>query len=100
MANITTKIHDDYRNIMASYDVSKNITNPMITKYEKSEIMGQRLSQLQYGAKPLIKIEPNDILDIHDIVLREYKEGVIPFIIERHVGDSHIEYWKFRDLIR
>jgi len=88
----------DYRNI--NTDIKNNITNPMITKYEKTEIMGQRLSQLQNGAKPLIKIEENEVIDIHEIVKREYKEGMIPFIIERRVGDTHVEYWKFRDLIR
>jgi DNA-directed RNA polymerase subunit K/omega len=94
------KHNDDYRNIMNNYDIAKNITNSRITRYEKSEIMGARITQLANGAPPMIKIEPNEQLSIHDIVKREYDQGVIPYIIERRVGDDHIEYWKFRDLIR
>lgn len=94
------KYNDDYRNIMNNYDVSKNISNARITRYEKSEIMGTRVTQLANGAPPMIKIEPNEQLSIHDIVKREYNEGVIPFIIERRIGENHVEYWKFRDLIR
>lgn len=92
--------NDDYRNIMNNYDVSKNICNARITRYEKSDIMGTRVTQLANNAPPMIKIEPDEQLSVHDIVKREYDEGVIPFIIERRVGDNHVEYWKFRDLIR
>ena len=91
---------DDYRNILAEYDVSKNISNPHITRYEKSEIMAQRITQLSNGVKPLIKLDDDEKIDIREIVKREYKEGVIPFIIERDIGGGTIEYWKFRDLIR
>jgi DNA-directed RNA polymerase subunit K/omega len=62
--------------------------------------MGARVSQLANGAPAMIKIEPDEHLSIHDIVKREYIEGVIPFIVERRIGNNHIEYWKFRDLIR
>lgn len=94
------KYQDDYRNILANYDVKKNITNPRITRYEKSEIMGQRLTHIANGAIPMIKIDPTEQLSVKEIVAREYKEGKIPYIIERHVGDNHTEYWKFADLVR
>jgi DNA-directed RNA polymerase subunit K/omega len=100
MAQSNIKHIDDYRNIMNSYDVSKNITNARITRYEKSEIMGARITQLANGAPPMIKIEQDEHNSIHDIAKREYDEGVIPYIIERRIGVDHVEYWKFRDLIR
>jgi DNA-directed RNA polymerase subunit K/omega len=100
MAQSNIKHVDDYRNIMNSYDVSKNICNARITRYEKSEIMGARVTQLANGAPPMIKIEPDEQLTIQEIVKREYDEGVIPYIVERRIGADHIEYWKFRDLIR
>ena len=99
-SNNNIKYQDDYRNILANYDVKKNITNPRITRYEKSEIMGQRLTHIANGALPLIKIDPTEKLSVKEIVNREYKEGKIPYIIERHIGNNHVEYWKFADLIR
>jgi DNA-directed RNA polymerase subunit K/omega len=100
MAQSNIKHVDDYRNIMNSYDISKNISNARITRYEKSEIMGARVTQLANGAPPLIEIKPDEQVSVRDIAQREYAEGVIPYIIERRIGANHIEYWKFRDLIR
>lgn len=92
--------NDDYRNILTHYDKSKNISNARITRYEKSEIIGQRTTQIANGAIPMVKINPSENLSVKDIVMREYNEGKIPFIIERKIGDDLIEYWKFADLIR
>ena len=91
---------DDHRNILANYDYTKNISNARITKYEKSEIMGQRTTQLQNNAVPLVELDPTKKYTIRQIVEMEYQQGYIPFIIQREVGDNHVEYWKFRDLIR
>lgn len=96
----SVKFVDDHRNILANYDYTKNISNARITKYEKSEIMGQRITQLANRAVPLVELDPKKKYTIREIVEMEYKQGYIPFIIEREVGDNHIEYWKFRDLIR
>lgn len=98
MSNI--EYNDDYRNIIANYDVKKNISNARITRYDKAEIISTRISQIENGAPPLIKIESDEQLNVKEIVEREYNEGVIPFIIKRKIGDDHVEYWKFRDLIR
>lgn len=100
MAQSNIKHVDDYRNIMNSYDVSKNISNARITRYEKSEIMGARVTQLANGAPPMVVIKPDEQVSVRDIAQREYAEGVIPYIIERRIGVDHVEYWKFRDLIR
>ena len=91
---------DDYRNILNNYDVSKNICNARITRFEKSEIMGARVSQLANRAPPMIKIEKDEQITIAEIAKREYEQGLIPYIIRREVGEDHVEYWKFRDLIR
>ena len=100
--NSEVKYMDDYRNIMANYDISKYVSNKYITRYEKSEIMGQRTTQIANGAIPMIKLDPERNYTVREIVEEEYKQGVIPFIIERSYGNdkSTVEYWKFSDLIR
>lgn len=87
---------DDFRNILNSYDFSKNIIDPTINKYERADILGERISQLACNAPPMVKVYEGE--NIKDIALREYHSKSIPFIIKREVG-NYFEYWRFRDLI-
>jgi|TARA_B110000967_G_C18896433_1_gene570997 DNA-directed RNA polymerase I, II, and III subunit RPABC2 len=70
---------------------------PLLSKYEKTKIIGMRVTQLNHGAKPFIDIK--DIyLDKSLIAERELKEKKIPYIIKRPIPDGTFEYWNIKDL--
>ena len=72
-------------------------TVPFLTKYEKTRVIGQRIQQLNNGAKLYVNIS-NDIIDNNVIAEMELKEKKIPFIIRRPLPDNSFEYWKLQDL--
>lgn len=72
-------------------------TNPILTKYEKTKILGQRTKQLNSGCEPYISV-PSNIIDNYLIAEMELREKKIPVIIRRPVSNTKIEYWKLQDL--
>ena len=72
-------------------------TIPFLTKYEKTRIIGQRIQQLNNGAKVYVNVS-DDIIDNNVIAEMELKEKKIPFIIRRPLPDNTFEYWKLQDL--
>ena len=78
--------------------VDKNhITNPILTKYEKTKILGQRTKQLNSGCHPYIDV-PKNIIDSYLIAEMELKAKKIPVIIRRPISVNRSEYWKLEDL--
>ena len=76
-------------------DLHKTI--PMLTKYEKTKVLGLRAKQLNNGAKPFVKFSKN-IIDGYLIALQELEEKKIPVIIRRPLPNGASEYWHLRDL--
>ena len=72
-------------------------TIPILTKYERARILGQRAKQIESGAKPLVKI-PDNIIDGYLIAELELREKKIPFVIKRPLPDGSCEYWSVKDL--
>jgi DNA-directed RNA polymerase subunit K/omega len=72
-------------------------TLPMMTKYEKTRILGQRAKQINDGASPFIKV-PEGVIDGYLIALKELEEKKIPFIIRRPLPNRGSEYWMVEDL--
>lgn len=72
-------------------------TTPVLTKFEKARILGERARQLEQGATPFVQITPDDI-DSYLIATKELEEKVIPFIIKRPLPNGGCEYWKLKDL--
>lgn len=72
-------------------------TIPILTKYEKTRILGQRAKQINNGANPYINV-PENIIDGYLIAEMELKEKKIPFIIRRPIPNGKFEYWKVKDL--
>ena len=78
--------------------IDKNhMTNPILTKYEMTKILGQRTKQLNSGCKPYIDV-PNNIIDSYLIAQMELKAKKIPVIIRRPISYQKSEYWKLEDL--
>ena len=72
-------------------------TIPLLSKYEKTKIIGIRLKQLNNGAKPYVTIS-DTILDNNIIVNMELAQKVLPFIVSRPLPNNTYEYWKLQDL--
>ena len=89
---------NDVFELLENYDIIKklNISKPILSKYEKTKILGVRAEQIRHGSKPLI-IVPKHITDELDIAEEELKQRKMPFIIERKIGNKS-EYWKIEDL--
>ena len=89
---------NDVFELLENYDTIKklNISKPILSKYEKTKILGVRAEQIRHGSKPLIIVH-NHITDELDIAEEELKQRKIPFIIERKIGNKS-EYWKIEDL--
>jgi DNA-directed RNA polymerase subunit K/omega len=75
----------------------KHRTLPILTKYEKTRIIGERAKQLNKGAKPYIEV-PFGVIDGYNIAELELKEKRIPFIIQRPLPNGSKEFWKLTDL--
>jgi DNA-directed RNA polymerase I, II, and III subunit RPABC2 len=92
-----------YKLSLVSRDENGNIidalhrTFPILTKYEKAKIVGLRVSQLNKGARPYIKLE-RSIIDNTLIAEKELREKKIPFIIMRPIPNGTAEYWNLADL--
>ncbi len=69
-----------------SVSVSKTKTNNSIirnklTKYEYTRIFSSRVTHIQNGAIPMVKVDKD--MTVEDIVKREFEQGRVPLIIER-----------------
>ena len=72
-------------------------TNPILSKYEYTRVLGQRAKQIEGGAKPFVEVQPN-IIDSYIIAENELREKKIPFIIRRPIPNGGFEYWNINDL--
>jgi len=72
-------------------------TVPILTKYEKARILGERARQIEEGSQPMIDIKP-EIIDSYVIAEMELKQKAIPFILERPLPNGGCEYWRLTDL--
>jgi DNA-directed RNA polymerase I, II, and III subunit RPABC2 len=72
-------------------------TLPLLTKYERTRVLGQRAKQINDGATPFVKV-PEGVIDGYLIALKELEEKKIPFIIMRPMPNGKSEYWNVNDL--
>lgn len=101
-----------YRNmdeIYASTVVTRNENNiiidalhtaiPIMTKYEKSRIIGMRTKQLNKSktVKPYVQVD-RVTMDNGIIAEMELNQKKLPFIIERPMPGGGVEYWNVKDL--
>ena len=84
-----------YKNILENIEKKAKKTIPLLTKFEKARIMGVRLQQLAYGAKPRVNV--SGLKSINEIVEKELIERKIPFIIRRTLPNGQSEDWKLEE---
>ena len=107
LSNHQESLNKNYDEIKKFLEVTKDNNNniidafhrtiPILTKYEKTKIIGIRLKQLNNGAKPYVTIS-DTILDNNIIVNMELIQKVLPFIVSRPLPNNTYEYWKLKDL--
>jgi DNA-directed RNA polymerase I, II, and III subunit RPABC2 len=90
---LCTVVRDDNGNIIDLF----HKTIPILTKYEKARILGERTKQINLGGKPFVEVEPN-VIDGYLIALKELEEKKIPFIVKRPLPNGGCEYWRLNDL--
>ena len=71
-------------------------TKPILSKYEKTRLLGDRTQQLTLGAKPMIKNVNN--MDPKNIAEEEIKQNVIPLKIQRPLPNGKKEIWYIHEL--
>ena len=91
-------IFHDSKEILTNYDKlkSENKSKPVMSKYERTKIIGTRAQQIASGSQPLIEV-PKYVTSTLEIAELELNNRKTPFIVKRKVG-SNIEYWKIEDL--
>ena len=89
---------DNYTDLYKNYDISKNKSEPIMTKYEYTKILGIRAQQIAMGAEPLIEVT-KDLDSVVEIAKEEIRQRKTPIILERKIGEDEFDYWKLEDLI-
>lgn len=72
-------------------------TLPILTKYERTRVLGERAKQINNGAKPYVNVLTS-IIDGYIIAEQELNAKSIPFIIQRPLPNGSKEFWKLADL--
>lgn len=72
-------------------------TAPILSKFEKTRVLGLRAKQINEGAKPFVEMNQSNY-DGYIIACQELNEKKIPFIIRRPMPNGASEYWRLKDL--
>lgn len=75
-------------------------TNNILTKYEKTTLIGVRLEQLAFGSPSLLTPEQlNACSNMVEIAELELKEKLLPFKIRRTLPNNTEEEWALNEMI-
>jgi DNA-directed RNA polymerase subunit K/omega len=73
-------------------------SQPFLTQYEKTSILGFRTNQLAQGARPFVIVPPH-VISTLEIARMELEQRRLPFIIKRPMPDGTFEHWRLPDLM-
>jgi DNA-directed RNA polymerase I, II, and III subunit RPABC2 len=73
-------------------------SQPFLTLFEKTKILGFRANQLSQGARPYIDV-PEYVTKAIEIAHLELEQRRLPFILKRPMPDGSFEYWRLSDLM-
>lgn len=90
-------ININTENIYDLINCPNKISQPILTKYEKTKIIGISAQQIESGRKPTIDI-PKSITTPIKIALYELEKKQTPFIIKRKLPNNQFEYWTLDQL--
>ena len=90
----------NFNEIVANYNPLNNLSKNIMTKYEKTSIVGVRMEQLAYGAASTLSVEElKKFKNIKDIANEELRKKKIPFMLLRTLPNKSQEYWRISDMI-
>jgi DNA-directed RNA polymerase subunit K/omega len=72
-------------------------SQPFLTQFEKTKILGFRTNQLAQGARPFVTV-PEHVTSVLEIARLELDQRRLPFIVKRPMPDGSFEYWRLSDL--
>ena len=72
---------DTMSNSVYINNISNSIIRNKLTKYEYTRIFSSRVTHIQNGSVPMVKVDKD--MTVEDIVKREFEQGRIPLILER-----------------
>jgi DNA-directed RNA polymerase I, II, and III subunit RPABC2 len=73
-------------------------SQPFLSGFEKTKILGFRANQLSQGARPYIDV-PEYVTSELEIARIELEQRRLPFILKRPMPDGTFEYWRLADLL-
>ena len=93
-------VFEEYSKIIASLDKEK-ISKPIMTKYELSDIISIRATQLALGAQPFVDVTGLNIesnMELRKVAIQEIRTGKFPFILKRPLPNNKYEYFRIKDM--
>ncbi len=91
--DMTRIVRDKNGNIVDEF----HRTVPILSKYEKTRLLGLRAKQISEGAQIFVEVD-DKIVDGYLIALKELEMKKMPFIIRRPIPGGGSEYWRLADL--
>ena len=88
-----TQCEDIYNEI----NKKNQISQPFLSKYERTKIIGLAAQQIESGREPNIII-PKSLVEPIEIAEYELKNKKTPFIIKRKLPNNKFEYWTLDQL--
>lgn len=70
----------------------------VLTKYERTKIVGIRAEQLARGAQPMIDIERDSTFDPYAVAEQELLSRRLPFVVVRTMPDGRNEHVRLDQL--
>lgn len=100
MEHIILDDQSNFNELVANYNPLNNSSKNIMTKYERTAIVGVRMEQLAYGAPSTLSIEQlKKYNNIKDIANEELNQKIIPFMLLRTLPNKSQEYWRISDMI-
>jgi DNA-directed RNA polymerase I, II, and III subunit RPABC2 len=90
---MSTIVRDEKGNIVDPF----HRTLPIVTRYERARVLGERAKQIDGGAQIFVEVE-DSMIDAYLIALKEFEAKKIPFIVQRPLPNGACEYWRLSDL--
>jgi DNA-directed RNA polymerase I, II, and III subunit RPABC2 len=89
---------EDRADLKHKMDTQERTTRPVMTKFERTRVLGVRVRMLLMGAPAMVEGAPGD--DELQIAVKELEARTLPLIIRRQLGPGLFEYWRMKSFIR
>ena len=98
--NVIEKDERTYDTFVKEYDISKYMSKNIMTKYEKTSLLGVRMEQLAIGSPSTLDDSSlTDKKTLKEIAEEELRQNKLPLMICRTMPNMNEEIWKIEDLI-